>query len=66
MLSNLLHSLQSSCGDINSVLGFRLKREMLLALAQQSLYPNDPQKRKEVTEKYAKFIIPVSKYGALV
>ncbi|KAF2362995.1 L28p-like [Trinorchestia longiramus] len=51
--------LKTPYADINSALGFKLKKEMLLALVKQTLYPNDPEMKKEITEKYKEFIIPV-------
>ncbi|KAH9490939.1 39S ribosomal protein L28, mitochondrial [Bulinus truncatus] len=44
--------------DLCSKLGMSLKREMLLALANKSLYPNDPVKRDKIHEKYKEFVIP--------
>lgn len=44
--------------DLNSRLGMKLKREMLLALARKSMYPNDPKKRELVYERYKKYEIP--------
>jgi len=44
--------------DMQSLLGMRLKRKMLLALANKTLYPNDPAKREEVYAKYEKYVIP--------
>lgn len=51
--------LQSSYGDINSVLGFRLKREILLALAHETVYPQDEDTRRHVMDKYSRYVIPV-------
>lgn len=44
--------------DINSTLGFKLKREILWALSKQTIYPNDPAKKQEMLEKYSKYILP--------
>ena len=44
--------------DMQSVLGMRLKRKLLLALANKTLHPNDPEKREEVYTKYQKYVIP--------
>jgi len=44
--------------DMQSKLGMTLKREMLLALANKTLHPNDPTKQETVFNKYAKFVIP--------
>ncbi|KAA0189614.1 hypothetical protein HAZT_HAZT006438 [Hyalella azteca] len=50
--------LKNAYADINSVLGFKLKREMLLALANQTLYPDQPHVRREITTKYQQFMMP--------
>jgi large subunit ribosomal protein L28 len=44
--------------DLQSKLGMTLKREMLLALANKSMYPDNPMKRDAILKKYDKFIIP--------
>lgn len=44
--------------DLCSRLGMTLKREMLLALAQKSLYPDNPVKREKVYNKFKDFVIP--------
>jgi len=44
--------------DMQSKLGMRLKRKMLLALANKTLWPNDPAKCEEVYAKYEKYVIP--------
>lgn len=44
--------------DMQSMLGMRLKRKLLLALANKTLYPNDPAKCEEVYTKYQKYVIP--------
>jgi len=44
--------------DMQSLLGMRLKRKLLLALANKTLCPNDPAKREEVYSKYQKYEIP--------
>jgi len=44
--------------DMQSLLGMRLKRKMLLALANKTLYPDDPVKCKEILAKYQKYVIP--------
>lgn len=45
--------------DLKSKLGMTLKREMLIALAKKSFYPNDPELHAAVYEKYKKFEIPL-------
>nr|CAG4642133.1 EOG090X0GHI [Eurycercus lamellatus] len=44
--------------DLKSLLGIKLKREMLLALARKDFLPNNPTKREELLNKYKKFILP--------
>jgi len=44
--------------DMQSTLGMRLKRKLLLALANRTLYPNDPAKHEEIYAKYQKYVIP--------
>jgi len=41
--------------DLNSVLAFRLKREMLLALHRDTI-PGDEQRRRRVRETYARYV----------
>lgn len=45
--------------DLRSKLGMRLKREMLTTLAKKSMYPDNPEKRDRIYEKYKEFIIPL-------
>lgn len=35
------------------------KRAMLLALVRQDMYPDDPEKKQKICDKYKEFIIPV-------
>ena len=51
--------LQTHDVDLKSKLGMKLKRLMLLAIANKSMYPNDSVKREEIYEKYKQFEIPV-------
>ncbi|XP_064607752.1 large ribosomal subunit protein bL28m-like [Liolophura sinensis] len=51
--------LKTSEIELNSKLGMDLKREMILTLANKSLYPNNPEKREKIYEKYKQFIMPV-------
>lgn len=46
--------------DLCSKLGMDIKREMLVALATKSIYPDEPVKRDQILEKYKDFIMPVS------
>ena len=43
--------------DMQSRLGMRLKRKLLLALADKNLYPDDLAKREEIYAKYKKYVI---------
>lgn len=51
--------LQTHEVDLCSQLAMTLKREMLLALARKSMYPDDPLKRDKIYNKYKEFVIPV-------
>ncbi|XP_064636698.1 large ribosomal subunit protein bL28m-like [Lineus longissimus] len=44
--------------DLQSNLGMKLKREMIITLSRKSMYPDDPVKREEIYNKYKEFIIP--------
>jgi len=50
--------LSTAEADMQSMLGMRLKRKLLLALANKTLYPSDAAKRDEVYAKYQKYVIP--------
>lgn len=52
--------LKTEVNEIYSWFGLRLKRELLLTLAnaEEELYPNDSGKRDEVLDKYKDFILP--------
>ncbi|XP_014672130.1 PREDICTED: 39S ribosomal protein L28, mitochondrial-like [Priapulus caudatus] len=43
--------------DLKSDLGMTLKREMLLALAQKTYYPDDPARQAKILKKYGKYMI---------
>ncbi|KAF0294745.1 39S ribosomal protein L28, mitochondrial [Amphibalanus amphitrite] len=61
--------LKTRACDIVSLLGLRIKREILLALARGSLWPDDPKRREELLKKYSEFIVPeeqVEWYGLTV
>lgn len=45
--------------DLCSKLGMDLKREMLVTLAKESCYPEDPVRRQEILQKYKDFIVPL-------
>lgn len=55
-----LYILKTPKEDLNSKLGMDLKRAMLLRLARRDteLYPDDPDKREKVYNKYKQFEIP--------
>lgn len=44
--------------DLNSLLAMKLRREMLLALANKTCYPDDKDKQEKIIHKYHEFIIP--------
>ncbi|XP_059841160.1 39S ribosomal protein L28, mitochondrial [Hypanus sabinus] len=52
--------LKMSKVNLNSKLGMDLKRAMLLRLARKDteLYPDDPEKRERIYNKYKEFVIP--------
>lgn len=43
-----------------SELALKLKRQMLISLADKTLYPDDAVKREEVYDKYKKYLDNVS------
>lgn len=51
--------LQTPANDLKSLLGIKLKRKILLALADKTLYPDDPEKRDEVYAKYEQYLLAV-------
>lgn len=50
--------LQTPPVDLMSELALRLRREMLLTLVRETLYPDNPAKKQEILEKYKDHIIP--------
>ncbi|KAG8296763.1 39S ribosomal protein L28, mitochondrial [Homalodisca vitripennis] len=44
--------LETSSSDLSSLLALKLKKKMLLALFDKSLYPDDPIKREKIYNKY--------------
>jgi len=52
--------LQTPACDLRSILALKLKRQILIALADKTLYPNDPNKRTEVYSKYEQYLSAVS------
>ncbi|XP_078324100.1 large ribosomal subunit protein bL28m-like [Crassostrea virginica] len=44
--------------DLNSLLAMKLRREMLLALANKTCYPDNKEKQEKMIHKYHEFIIP--------
>lgn len=53
--------LRTPIQDLQSQLALTLRRKMLIALAENSYHPNDPEKAKIVYETYKDCIIPVSR-----
>ncbi|XP_070167450.1 large ribosomal subunit protein bL28m isoform X1 [Polyergus mexicanus] len=49
--------LKTEACDLRSLLALRLKRLILIALADKTLYPDDPEKREEVYAKYEKYLL---------
>lgn len=47
---------QSKACDLRSELALTIKRNILLALADKTLYPDDPVKREEVYDKYKQYL----------
>ncbi|XP_003739529.1 39S ribosomal protein L28, mitochondrial [Galendromus occidentalis] len=50
--------LKTPVQDLNSQMALDIRRKMLLAMARREIYPDNPERRKEILEKYAEFIIP--------
>ncbi|XP_011500749.1 PREDICTED: 39S ribosomal protein L28, mitochondrial [Ceratosolen solmsi marchali] len=48
--------LKTPACDLRSLLALRLKRFMLISLADKTLYPDDPVKRDEVYAKYEQYL----------
>lgn len=46
--------------DLKSLLALKLKKEMLLALLDKTLYPEDAEKREEVYNRYKHYLEGVS------
>uniref|UniRef100_T1JPE6 Large ribosomal subunit protein bL28m n=1 Tax=Strigamia maritima TaxID=126957 RepID=T1JPE6_STRMM len=44
--------------DLRSQLAMDLRRIMLLTLVRKEMYPDDPEKRDKIYEKYKEFVIP--------
>lgn len=61
---NLIHEnhgfdhylLKTKACNLRSLLALRLKRQILMALADKTLYPDNPEKRMEVYAKYEKYL----------
>ncbi|XP_075211549.1 mitochondrial ribosomal protein L28 [Lycorma delicatula] len=53
--------LKSKACDIQSELGVKLKRKMLLALYNKDLYNDDPVKKEQVYNKYKDYLVDYSK-----
>ncbi|EFN83531.1 39S ribosomal protein L28, mitochondrial, partial [Harpegnathos saltator] len=48
--------LKTPACDLQSLLALKLKREILIALADKTLYPDDPEKHEEVYVKYKQYL----------
>lgn len=48
--------LKTKACDLRSLLALRLKRQILIALTDKTLYPDNPEKREEVYAKYEKYL----------
>lgn len=61
---NLIHEhygfdhyiLKTPACDLRSELALKIKRQILVALADETLYPNDPAKREEIYSKYKEYL----------
>ncbi|XP_020280973.1 39S ribosomal protein L28, mitochondrial [Pseudomyrmex gracilis] len=61
---NLIHEhygfdhylLKTPACDLRSLLALKLKRQILIALADKTLYPDNPEKREEVYDKYKQYL----------
>ncbi|XP_078035705.1 mitochondrial ribosomal protein L28 [Augochlora pura] len=61
---NLIHEhygfdhylLKTPACDLKSELALKLKRQILLALVDKTLYPNDPIKREEIFNRYKEYL----------
>lgn len=52
-------TIQTSPQDLKSILGIKLKRKLLLALATKDFLPDKASKREELLKKYQKHILPL-------
>ena len=50
--------LETPVNEVYATNLLKLKRCILLAMARETLYPDDPVRRKEVLDKYEKFRMP--------
>lgn len=64
-MSDFSFLLQTHERDLNSLLAMKIRREMLLALANKTCYSNDKEKQEKVLQKYKAFTIPVSMFVEL-
>ncbi|XP_059490378.1 large ribosomal subunit protein bL28m isoform X3 [Neocloeon triangulifer] len=51
--------LKSPACDLRSNLAIKIKRQILLALAKQDFYPEDPAKKAAILEKYKDYTVPL-------
>lgn len=55
----IFYHLQTPACDLKSELALKIKRQILLSLADKTLYPNDTVKREEIYTKYKEYLTPV-------
>lgn len=53
--------LKTPAYDLMSLLALKLKRKMLFALMDRTLYPDDPEKREKVYNKYKHYLEPYTR-----
>ena len=54
-----MYFFQTPACDLRSKLALKLKREILIALADKTLYPNDLTKQQEVYDTYKEYLSAV-------
>ena len=53
--------LKTPACDLKSELALKIKRQILVALADKTLYPNDPTKREKIYNKYKEYLTAYTK-----
>lgn len=56
---------QTSSSDLVSLLALKLKKKMLLALFDKTLYPEDPVKQEKIYNKYKHHLDNVSRQSCI-